>query len=409
MSERNNQIIYQDDEIDLFELGKKAWRYKKYIFLTTGAASLAAGLYAFVATPLYKATALVETGYYKNDNGEEILIANTTDNVQKLTIKYIDLLKDVEGLDYKVEKISEVKNNKKFFDIEVVAKSNDTAVKQINKMVEDLASEHQNAINAYIELKKVQLANIERQINFLKNNVIVEKQQQIEHIKSTQIPRMDRQIAYMKDATIPAARREISAIDDISIPSVRKNIELNTQRLKKYEAELEKLRTNKNMGASENIILRQMMEQGLYNQISNLEQSIIAFEQQKQVLLTKSKPDAQNRLDRLVSVELENMQAEKDILVNDKLPSLQRELVNLQTEELNKLLDQRSLVELALKPYNHQNTQIVSDIVISNNPVKPKKTIIIAIAFLSSLMLSVFGVLVYDAIRDRVIKDKREG
>ncbi|WP_223155798.1 GNVR domain-containing protein [Campylobacter concisus] len=213
----------------------------------------------------------------------------------------------------------------------------------------------------------------------------------------------------MQDATIPAARREISAIDDISIPSVRKNIELNTQRLKKYEAELEKLHAAKNVGESENIILRQMMEQGIYSQISNLEQSIIAFEQQKQVLLTKSKPDAQNRLDRLVGVELENMQAEKDILVNDKLPSLQRELVNLQTEELNKLLDQRSLVELALKPYNYQNTQMVSDIVISNKPVKPKKTIIIAIAFLSSLMLSVFGVLVYDTIRDRINKDKREG
>ena len=397
------------DEIDLVELGKTVWRYKKYIFLTTGAASLAAGLYAFVATPLYKATALVETGYYKNDNGEEILIANTTDNVQKLTIKYIDLPKDVEGSGYKVEKISEVKNNKKFFDIEVVAKSNDTAVKQINKMVDDLASEHQNAINSYIELKKVQLANIERQINFLKNNIIVEKQQQIEYIKSTQILRIDRQITYMKDATIPAARREISAIDDISIPSVRKNIELNTQRLKKYEAELEKLHAAKNVGESENIILRQMMEQGIYSQISNLEQSIIAFEQQKQVLLTKSKPDAQNRLDRLVSVELENMQAEKDILVNDKLPSLQRESVNLQTEELNKLLDQRSLVELALKPYNYQNTQIVSDIVISNNPVKPKKTIIIAVAFLSSLMLSVFGALVYDTIRDRMNKDKLEG
>lgn len=405
-----NQVdISKNGEVDLFELSKKIWNYKKQICMITGIFTLLAVIYAFISTTLYKATALVETGYYKNDNGEEILIANTADNVQKLTIKYIDLLKGVEGLDYKVENISEVKNNKKFFDIEVVAKSNDTAVKQINKMVEDLASEHQNAINAYIEFKKVQLANIERQINFLKNNVIVEKQQQIEYIKSTQIPRMDRQITYMKDATIPAARREISAIDDISISSVRKNIELNTQRLKKYEAELEKLRTNKKVGESENIILRQMMEQGIYSQISNLEQSIIAFEQQKQVLLTKSKPDAQNRLDRLVGVELENMQAEKDTLVNDKLPSLQRELVNLQTEELNKLLDQRSLVELALKPYNYQNTQIVSDIVISNNPVKPKKTIIIAIAFLSSLMLSVFGILVYDSIKNRINKDKLEG
>lgn len=397
------------DEIDLFELSKKVWVYKKYIFLTTASVSLVAGLYAFTVTPLYKATALVEVGYYKNDNGEEILIANTADNVQKLTIKYIDLLKDVEGLDYKVEKISEVKNNKKFFDVEVVAKANDVAIKQINKMVNDLTSEHQDAINAYIELKKVQLANIERQINFLKNNVIVEKQQQIEYIKSTQIPRIDRQIAYMKDATIPAAQREISMIDDISIPSVQKDIELNTQRLKKYEVELEKLRMNKNTGASENIILRQMMEQGLYNQISNLEQSIISLKQHKEVLLTQTKPNAQDRLDKLTSVELENMQAEKDTIVNDKLPSLQRELVNLQTEELNKLLDQRSLVELALKPYNYQNTHIVSDIVISNKPVKPKKASIVVITFLSSLILSAFGVLLYDTIRGRIDKEKREG
>jgi hypothetical protein len=88
---------------------------------------------------------------------------------------------------------------------------------------------------------------------------------------------------------------------------------------------------------------------------------------------------------------------------------LQRELVNLQTEELNKLLDQRSLVELALKPYNHQNTQIVSDIVISNKPVKPKKASIVVITFLSSLILSAFGVLLYDTIRGRIDKEKREG
>ena len=49
------------DEIDLFELSKKVWVYKKYIFLTTASVSLVAGLYAFTATPLYKATALVET------------------------------------------------------------------------------------------------------------------------------------------------------------------------------------------------------------------------------------------------------------------------------------------------------------------------------------------------------------
>ena len=180
MLEQNSRVVYQDDEIDLFELGKKVWRYKKFIFLFTGIVSLFAVIYVFIATPWYKATATIETGHYTNDNNEENLVANSADSIQKLTVKYIDLLKDVEGLDYQVQKISMVKDSKKFFDIEVIAKTNDIALKQINKMVEDLANEHQKVINGYVELKKNQLANIDSQINFLKNNKIAEKQQQIE-------------------------------------------------------------------------------------------------------------------------------------------------------------------------------------------------------------------------------------
>ncbi|WP_314301193.1 GNVR domain-containing protein, partial [Campylobacter showae] len=237
-------------------------------------------------------------------------------------------------------------------------------------------------------------------------NPVVPKQQQMENIKTIQIPLIDRQITYMREVTIPEAKRNISVIDNINIPSVETNIALNKQRLKAYEAKLEELQANKNIKMGENLILKQMLEQGFYSQITNLEQGIISLEQQKEVLLTQTKPNAQDRLDRLASVELENMQAEKDTIINDRLPTLQRELVNLQIEELNKLLDQRSLVELSLNPYNYQNTQIVSDIVVSRNPVKPKKAIIIAIAFLSSLMLSIFGVLVYDSIKNRINKEK---
>lgn len=106
---------------------------------------------------------------------------------------------------------------------------------------------------------------------------------------------------------------------------------------------------------------------------------------------------------------LKDIQVERDISTNDKLLSLQKELLNLQTEELNKLLDQKSHIEFILKPYNYQNTHIVSNVIISNKPVKPKKIIIVAIAFLSSLMLSTFGVLFYDTIRQRIDREKKEG
>lgn len=324
MLEQNSRVVCQDDEIDLFELCKKVWRYKKFIFLFTGIVSLLAVVYVFMAIPWYKATATIETGHYTNDNNEENLVANSSDIIQKLTVKYIDLLKGVEGLDYQVQKISMVKDSKKFFDIEVIAKTNDIALKQINKMVEELANEHQKVINGYVELKKIQLANIDSQINFLKNNKIVEKQQQIEYLKSMQMPRLDKQI-------------------------------------------------------------------------TNLEQ------------YTTLEKDKTNTQDKLIEATLKDMQAERDISTNDKLLSLQKELLNLQTEELNKLLDKKSYIEFILKPDNYKNTHIVSNVIISNKPVKPKRIIIVAIAFLSSLMLSTFGVLCYDAIRQRIDREKQEG
>ena len=410
-------------EVDLFELAKKAWSYKKFIFLATGVTSLVAGLYAFASTPWYKVAALVEIGYYKNDEGEEILLANTAEVVKKLTIKYTNLQKDADGLKYRVQKVSEEgldqnspqsrngfskqRNNKKLLNIEVVAMSNDVAKEQIDRIVDDIASEHQGFLNARLETKRIQLANIDRRINLLKNNTIVQKQQQIEYLKSVQIPRIDRQIAYIRDVAIPEAKHNIYIVDNITIPSMEKKIALGKQRIKGYEAKLKELQAdNKNMKMGDNLILRQMLEQELHGQILNLEQSVASFEQQKEVLLTHTKTNAQNRLDRLTDIELENMQAERDAMVNDKLPILQKELVYLQTEEISGLLDQRSIVELSLNPYNYQNTQIVSDIVVSKNPVKPKKAIIIAIAFLSSLMLSIFGVLVYDSIKNRINKEK---
>lgn len=139
-------------------------------------------------------------------------------------------------------------------------------------------------------------------------------------------------------------------------------------------------------------------------QIPRLDKQITNLEQ-----YTTLEKDKTNTQDKLIEAMLKDIQAERDISTNDKLLSLQKELLNLQTEELNKLLDQKSHIKFILKPYNYQNTHVVSNVIISNKPVKPKKIIIVAIAFLSSLMLSTFGVLCYDAIRQRIDREKQEG
>ncbi|CAD7287289.1 Wzz/FepE/Etk N-terminal domain-containing protein [Campylobacter suis] len=393
----NQQATYQDDEIDILELFKKVWRYKKYILTITFIFATLSLFYTSIKIPMYKASALVEIGYFKHeDTMENIQLANADDVVRKL-----QFLKSDSNLEYK---ITAVRGKRNFLNIDVFAISNDIAKAKIYEIVNNLSDEHKNKLSVYLDNKKINLADVERQIKFLKDYKIVEKQEQIEYIKNTQLPRINRQIAYMQEKTIPEAKRALMAIDDIVLPSIEKSLEINSDKMARYKKELENLQIH-DKDSMDNILQKQMLKQGIYSQISSIEQNLLSLEGQKYALFSQTKPNAQDRLDRLINIDLENLNSEKDTIMNDKLLTLQRELATLQTEELNKLLDQKSLIELSLKPYNYQNTAIVSDIAISERPVKPRKAIILAIAALAGLMMSVFGVLVYDVIRNRARKD----
>ena len=73
----------------------------------------------------------------------------------------------------------------------------------------------------------------------------------------------------------------------------------------------------------------------------------------------------------------------------------------MQTNELEKLLDQKAVIELTLKPFNYKNTSVVSQIITSKHPEKPKKLIILAVALLAGAMVGVFWVLFADFMKKR--------
>lgn len=279
--------IYKDDEIDLTELFATLWNGKIKILAITVAFLVVGILYTLIATPWYKASALVEVGYYNtNENGvvKNVMLEEPKNIIEKLKTRYIDLLKDVEGKDVYVKSVNGIKNNNKFFSIEVLGKSNEKAVKMIDEMIQSVSDEHNKIIDGYISSQKVKLANIEDQIKVLQND---------------------------------------------------------------------------KMGETE-------------NQINNVEQ---------------------------------NLQMQKAGALNDILSALQKELkelTDIQKIELkNTLLGQKSVIELTLEPFNYKNTSVVSQIITSKHPEKPKKLIILAVALLAGAMVGVFWVLFADFMKKR--------
>lgn len=391
--------IYKDDEIDLVELFATLWNGKIKILATTVIFLVVGILYTLIATSWYKASALVEVGYYNiNENGviKSIMLEEPKNIIEKLKTRYIDLLKDVEGKDVDVKSVNEIKNNNKFFSIEVLGKSNEKAVKMIDEMIQSVSDEHNKIIDGYISSQKVKLANIDRQIKFLQNNKIVEVQSQIDNVKQIIIPKLDKQIKYAQETTIPFAKQDLKNIDDIILKNIEEKIKLENDNLKKYTTELNTIKSN---NAKQNTNLEFTIN--LNQLITSAKLNLIELEKNKNSIITITRPQMQARIDELEMTYLSNLQIEKEKALNDTLPALQRNLTNLQTNELEKLLDQKAVIELTLKPFNYKNTSIVSQIITSKHPEKPKKLIILAVALLAGAMVGVFWVLFADFMKKR--------
>lgn len=391
--------IYKDDEIDLVELFATLWNDKIKIIVITVIFLVVGILYTLIATSWYKASALVEVGYYNiNENGviKSIMLEEPKNIIEKLKTRYIDLLKDVEDKDVDVKSVNEIKNNNKFFSIEVLGKSNEKAVKMIDEMIQSVSDEHKKIIDGYISSQKVKLANIDRQINFLQNNQIVEVQSQIDNVKQIIIPKLDKQIKYAQETTIPFAKQDLKNIDDIILKNIEEKIKLENDNLKKYTTELNTIKSN---NAKQNTNLEFTIN--LNQLITSAKSNLIELEKNKNSIITITRPQIQARIDELEMTYLSNLQIEKEKVLNDTLPALQSNLANLQTNELEKLLDKKAAIELTLEPFNYKNTSVVSQIITSKHPEKPKKLIILAVALLAGAMVGVFWVLFTDFMKKR--------
>jgi len=85
--------------------------------------------------------------------------------------------------------------------------------------------------------------------------------------------------------------------------------------------------------------------------------------------------------------------------INIQLFELESKKDELLTTTIYKLEENRKILELQLLPHNYKNTQIVGEIILNDYPVKPKKSLIIVVAFVTGFILSIFIVFFLQFIR----------
>ena len=329
---QENVQIAEEDEIDLRELWKILMKRKTLIVIVTIVITAIAVAYALFATSWYEAKAYVEIGTYKDGNTEGLL-GDANKLSKRLQVEYIDVLKNVEDRDVEAIKIVSLKKAPAFIEIVTLGKNNDLAKNELNKIIEAIISEHGKVVGEIKEDRQAKLNEVMREINNLESNELVALNESIAYEKNTHLKSLNEKYRLIKE-------------------SIKDN-------LKQLQILTKNIIDTKNKDAS--LTALNVMQRGsLEMRIAQDEISLVDIENQIKVLEEKT---------------IKQLERQRDITMKD---------------ELAKLGEKRSLAKQALQEHNFRNSTLVGEIIINDFPVKPKKKLIMVVAFITGLILSVF-------------------
>jgi LPS O-antigen subunit length determinant protein (WzzB/FepE family) len=171
---QNNNYCIEEDEIDLRELFKTIWKYKKFIIVFTFIITLLAGVYAFIKPNIYQVDSILEIGYYNSysnsNSNSKILLENPQVLVAKLKTKYgIDIKGIKRELPY-VDNITTFKKANSLIKISTLGLSKNDAKKVTKEVNDEIIKRHLQLIDEYKKNVMYQIKSYQKGLNNIINN-----------------------------------------------------------------------------------------------------------------------------------------------------------------------------------------------------------------------------------------------
>ena len=410
--------ILVEDEIDLRELFKIIWNKKVFIIIFTFITTVLAWFYAYSKIPIYEVKSYIEIGYINKEK-----IENIDSLEQKLKVIF-----EVENPRYQadsfkkgiVSSIKQIKGVKSFLEIKTEATTNEVALNKNKEVLKFIQEYSQESIKQYEIVLNNTILNKKREIDFINEIDIKNIKSEIEILKEQEIKNIDTRIAILKNQNIESLNKEINLLETQEIPklkaqinflinskikSLKDKIVYYSKSLNSYINELDKI--NKNIEKSDNTTAMVASVQILnyQNLITNAQNQIKDLELQIEVIQNETIPDLKYKLENITNVQIKNLEYKKANIINVDIKDLENKKLNVSNEKIRKLEDTIN-IELQTKisqlneeidtlnfkksEQNLSNTKLVGEYIINDFPVKPKKSLIVMIGFITGFILSIF-------------------
>ena len=441
------QNIYED-EIDLKELFNTILEKKFFILIITSLITIGAIIYAYSKTPIYEVKSNIRIGFI-----DDKLIANPDTLVKTLNIVFNieDKQSSKKEPLALVSSISQNKKLKNFIEIKTEAISNHNALELNKKVVKYIKDKYKDVINQYIlntnnkiksikkqiyNLENFDAENIKREIELLKKQAVIKIDEKIKNIKEQDIINIQKQIKLLKTQEIVKIDEKIKNIKEQDIVNIQKQIKLlKTQEIVKIDEKIKFLQKVKLLSLSEKITFHKVKleeytkaineiysnNKGMKDiallsissmQIVNFQNLILNSQNKIEDLRIKSEkikletiPTLRMNKKNIIEIKIKNLEQKIDNLKNITILNLQRQKKNIQNDKIRKLqykLDvglpnkkiklEEQIAQLKFQTTKQfvQNSYVVGEYVVHDYPVKPKKKLIVVVAFVTGLILSIF-------------------
>ncbi len=310
-------------------------------------------------------------------------------------------------------------------------------IKNLKQQIKLLKTQKIVEINEKIKkLRNQDIEKLQREMKLLKTQKIVKIDEKIKRLKTQDIKNIKREIELLKTQKIVKIDEKINFYNKIKINTLSNKIQLHKNKLKEYIRAVKQIYKNNikdtdktsSTIASLQIVNYQNLILNSQNKVEDLKieieiiknETILNLQREKKNIQDIVIKDLQLKIDNINKITILNLQREKKNIKNITIKDLQLKIdninnisiVNLQRNKNNlmddtlrklmyrlevelpnkkeKLLQEREKLNFQVTTLNIQNTKVVGKYIIHNYPVKPKKKLIVVVAFVTGFILSIF-------------------
>ena len=164
---------------------------------------------------------------------------------------------------------------------------------------------------------------------------------------------------FLVDSNLKKMEEQISLLSNTDLIAIENKLSFNKEKLVQYQENINEISKRRSPNDTQNMLSA--------IEILNYQNLILNLQNQ-----------------------IENLNTEKQAILNEKIPTLKR---NYELEKLK------------LTNNTAKNSEIVGQMEIDENPVKPKKALIIIVAFITGLILSIFIVFIREFLQNGLSKE----